>query len=780
MAAVELAPAVVVRVAGWPIAAIDALADARVAALAARVQPGGVEWSEYLAAYAEAIEAQRRRLWQRTVGDPRFVRALALASPAVAAGVIGRELPPRRNKAARHLETTLYRYLARAVSRTEPCGLWAGATLARWGARRRCRATERVEQRVAPDLAPFRSLCARLAAREPYAERGPYKLNPTLLREADGTYLFWSAPGRRPSTRRRMAGGARIDAVVAVLESRDAWARPDAVRAIVEQGSLPAAEAAAVIERLCEVGVLVGGLAFPRRFTDAWEALRMVEAWLEPEHARAWAEARARLRSLAESLAEVLAREGEASAILEALEAARAVVVTLASALGIDGVEAPRTALRCDTAAAWAVELGPDDADALRSAIACMARYEDAEGLHGPLVRAAVRRVLGASPDGALARVEPASAAAAREGSGAGDAWAALDDDGELVARRERMQRRLRATATDVHVPCTGRDVGPTLAALHVSLACGSVGGQPLVHGLGLDATAAYARLAGLLEGERGGVLGGWLRDRYREVAERTGVDFAALLHDHATPNVLAQPALVGAVLDPWGLAPGRLPDRGLRVHVDPERGWPVVAIPGRARPVVVIVPTAATPPADDACVHALLLTSLHLPPMLPPGARAARAGDGDAPRLGPRLRLDDGTVIRTRKTELVGEPLASLTTVSGAERFARWQRLAASHGWPRRLLVARDGGPPLLVDRDGPLAIEAAFEGSRGARRLHVEEFVRDAWIGDDDDERRYVADLVLPFVRDLDSAGAHPFHAGMDPARCGARAARGIVAAE
>lgn len=771
MAAVELAPAAVVRVAGWPLAAIDELADARVAALARSVTPGGADRSEYVAAYAEALEEQRRRLWQRTVGDPRFVRALALASPGLAAGVIGRELPARRNKAARHLETTLYRYLARAVSRTEPCGLWTGATLARWGARRSSRSTERIECRVAPDLAPFRSLCTKLAARRSYAGRGPYKLNPTLLREADGTYLFWSAPGRRPSTRRRMAGGTRIDAVVAVLESRGAWSRPAAVDAIVERGSLPASEAAAVIERLCEVGVLVGGLAFPRRFADAWEALRMVEAWLEPEHARAWSEACTRLRSLADALAGVIASEGEASALLEVLEAARAVVVGLARALGIDDVEPPRTALRCDVAAPWAVELGTEDAEALRGTIASMARYEEAEGLHAPLVRAAMRRMLGASPDGALARVEPAA-------SSTHDA--AAHGDGELVARRERMQARLRAATPEVHVPCTGRDVGPALAAVHVSLTAASLGGRPLVHGLGLDATAAYARLAGLLEGERGGPLGGWLRDRHRAVAERTGVDFAVLLYDHATPNVLAQPELVGEVLDPWGLAPGRLPDRGLRMLVDPERGWPVVSIPGRSRPVVVIVPTTATPPSDDPCVHALLLSSLHVPPMLPPGARAARAEDEDAPRLRPRLRLDDGSVIRPRSTEVVGETLASLTAVAGAARFARWQQLAASHGWPRRLLVSRDGGPALLVDRDGPLAIEAAFEGSAGARRLHVEEFVRDAWIGDDDDDRRYVADLVLPFVRDLDSVGAHPFDAGVDPAERGARAARRVVAAE
>ncbi|HEY2510398.1 MAG TPA: hypothetical protein VGI39_06070 [Polyangiaceae bacterium] len=103
MKAFELAPAAVARIAGWPVEALSRLASSRVAELAA-----GDDEAEYQAAYAEAIEEERQHLWRTTAADPRFVCAVAVVSPSLASR-LDRPLSLKRNKRARHLESSLYR-----------------------------------------------------------------------------------------------------------------------------------------------------------------------------------------------------------------------------------------------------------------------------------------------------------------------------------------------------------------------------------------------------------------------------------------------------------------------------------------------------------------------------------------------------------------------------------------------------------------------------------------------------------------------------------------------
>ncbi len=784
MPGVELAPAVVVRVAGWPIGAVKGLGDAALTEAAVRASEGDAGCSDLTPRYTEALERARLRLWQRTAGDPRFMRALALVNPTLAVSLANKSFPARRNKAARHLETTLYRYLSRAVSRTEPCGLWTGATVARWSTRRRTRATGRISSRVAPDLSPFRRICQRLATRQPYADLGPYKLNPTLARQTDGAFLMWSGPGRGSPVQRRLGGGAATDRILATLGQRSVWTRSEATGTLVEHAGLETDAARRVVERFVETGVLVGGFAFPRRFRDPWDALRRVEAGLEPEHARAWHRARTQLASIAAQLSRLL-DDGDIESIVDRSRAAGAVVEALARTLGIDDLVAPRTALRCDVAAPWEVQLGPQDARMLQQSIVEFSRYQDADGMHAPLLRASARRMLGAGPGLALAAVEPVAVPAADDGTVGWDAVLhGLGADQQLTARSDASRQRLALEQAEVSVTPRGRNTGPSLAALHVSVVDPSLGRGVLVHGLGLDATAAYARLADLLDEQDvdGDGLALWFRQQYRRVAEDTGADVAVLVYDHHVPNVMAQPDLGAEILDPWGVTPGQLPDRGLRLTLDPRQQPPLIEVDGRARPLVAFAPTAASTPHDDPCLQALLMSSSHVPPLVAPGARIVHDDERAAPRHCPRLRLEGGTVVRPRSTWLQGPHLEALTQVKGVARFVRWQQLATTHRWPALLLLERDGGPPLLVDRDSPLAIEAAFEGSRRARWLRVQEFVRDAWIGRDDDDadQRYVADLVLPFVRGLDAQRDGAVDDALDSAQCGPHTSAGLAAAQ
>ncbi|HEY6036738.1 MAG TPA: lantibiotic dehydratase, partial [Kofleriaceae bacterium] len=112
----RLAPVAIVRAAAWPLASLTSLVV-----------------DDAMVGYADRIELERQRLWALTAGSPTFMRALSLSNPTLAERVelVYADLAQRpRNKEVRHLETTLYRTLARAAGRPTPCDLWAGTTLA--------------------------------------------------------------------------------------------------------------------------------------------------------------------------------------------------------------------------------------------------------------------------------------------------------------------------------------------------------------------------------------------------------------------------------------------------------------------------------------------------------------------------------------------------------------------------------------------------------------------------------------------------------------------------
>ena len=759
--ALELAPAIVVRIAGWPLGAITCLGATGIAAAARAAGPHRAEQDAYAAAYARAVDDERARLWARTAADPRFMRALAIANPELARSLRGVSMPAARNKRARHLETTLYRYLARAVSRTQPGDMWTTVTLAGWGERRSTVRESGGRCLVTPDLAPFRGFVLALAGRAPYPERRPYKRNPTLARQADGAWLLWTAPGSKPARQRRLGASASVDAIVEVLGAAATWTRPAAATAVAQRLGVSEATARRTIDTLCEQGVLVGGLMFPRRFRDAWQALEAMERQLEPEHAEPWRHARLRLAALASSLREELRREdGGAEAVLSAMDAARVELATLAAALGVEGVELPRAPLRCDLEAPWRVTLGPEDAARLERSIASYLGYQADDGLYHPLVRAAIDRAMQGDRTRAIGEFQPAALAFPQGGVVTWDAvLGGHAPQSEAHRRCARLQQRLDQPGRESRVAPTGRAGGPLLAALHCSLAAPALGGQPIVHGLGLDATAAYCRFSPLLaEGDPTRPAGAsglepWIRRCNDHLRERTGAEPVALLYDHVTPNVMAQPELWTAVIDPWGITEGARPDRGLRLELDASGERLYVRTDADPRPAMVVAPTAANPRLDDPCLHALLLSSMHVPPLSASGLPIVHAAELEAPRHRPRLRLDDGTVVQPRRTVLPRAVLEPLLRVKGHARFAQWQRLAAEHDWPALLLLEHDGKAPLLVHRDSPLAIEAAFEGASGMKALLVEELVRDAWVTDgDDDEHAHLADLVLPFARDLE----------------------------
>jgi hypothetical protein len=394
MNAFDLAPAAVVRVAGWPLDALEQFAAPDLAAQAASVDAGdAVALAAYEDAYRQTLEGQRWHLWQVTAGDPRFRCAVALSSPSLASQLKDGTPPARRNKRTRHLEKSLYRYLARAAARIEPYGLWTGVTLAEFRPEETtCVSPCAPRTHFAPELGPFRALLRAMGQREPYRSRGPYRLNPTLQvvdeqrwcyarRKTDGRLCWRDLP---PSSAWKVLQGG--------LASLPPASLPEFRRRLAEL--LPAKVAGPLLDFALEAGLLVGGLQLPAQFESPWDALEQTEARLEGPEGRAWSDARGSIERTCEQLeryidallSEVDAPESKhraataAEPVFRANTAVREAIEALARALLLPCPAMPHSVLRCDLAAPFRIQLGQGDRQRLISLLEDWAHLEKQYG----------------------------------------------------------------------------------------------------------------------------------------------------------------------------------------------------------------------------------------------------------------------------------------------------------------------------------------------------------------------------------------------------------------
>ncbi|MFO0552967.1 MAG: lantibiotic dehydratase [Polyangiaceae bacterium] len=746
---VELAPLLVARVAGFSIDSIAALASPD-AATSGR-------------AYEAAVERERQLLWTQTIGDRRFMSALALVNPAFAESVLDRPAPTgARNKRGRHLDTTLYRYLARAAARTEPCGAWCGVALAAFGDAPESSNTARPARFVVtPDLAPLRALVRALAARDVYRARGLYKLNPTLTKRAAlAAYVYRTEPSAG-SIERVLRATPATEAILEALRSRARWQLATATEAAANAARVSRITAARAIEGLRAGGVLVGGLAFPTTFESAWEAMDQLAGELVEEHRAAWSTARAELGAAAVRAEDALG-SNDPRALLAAMADAHAAIGALYERCGVEARELPRACLRCDALAPWEIRLGAHDQARVRDALGEFVVEQARHGLGPTLGRAAERWWLRGLEDVALSEVIAPSLDLSEEGPCV--TWQALaralDAGPELDARIAGAQASLMGSSTSEgpvsseictrQTPELTSDRAP-LEALRFSF--DALGALSIV-GLGVDATGAFSRVADALRADGAASLERWFSGAHRAIERDTGVELVELAHDHDTPNVLARPALFSGVVDVWGtrsFATGRgreIAAEGIKLAVESrESGRSLLARDASGRAMSVLAPTAAVVDPRDEASHALLATSGRLPAALAYSTPPVFECELEAPTFTNRATLRGGATTRARRTLLHGGALAQLLEVTGAQRFARWQALAESLGWPELLVAQRDDGPPLLVARDSTLAVEALFEGAASTRVLRVEEPQIGAWLKGERCER-YACELVLPLL--------------------------------
>lgn len=716
MTAFSPAPAAVARIAAWPVQALRRLEDPELTALAASLDPGTpAALADYDRTYHETVDRLRQDLWALTMGDPVFRCAIAIANPSLVRQLTGRESTPLapRNKAARHIETTLYRYLARATGRTSPYGLWTEVGIATFGRARDtvfhpCPANVRVD----PDLRVFREVFTALGRTKEYRSSGTFRVSPALHHNPDRGWVV-GVKQHGGDVRWVELPPSPVWAAVATLPGRGTGTTLAEIelQLAAAVGGKPVANA--VVELLLAQSVLVGGVEFPTRYGSPSEALATAERRLHAHDREAWLACRRVVRAECLSLGTALARmldgagaEVMVEDILAANDAVRDAAGTLCKAVGIDDVELPVNMLRCNQLARSSIEIGTDDARELNRILEDWAETERQQSTSDRYRRAAARIT------GAAGLVPLASPDTNEEGE--------LKGQGIVPSR------------------------GPTDAAKAPPLGAlvfrpGPRGfGDAWIRGLSDSPTATHARHADQLAA-LGDPLVPWVRSTLAELEAQTGIISLELTSDRlADPNVIARPDYLDDWIDPWG-ADGLALNAEAVIRLGPSTSAPVLELEGRWYAAHRL--TAAVPCPGDPVVSRLLATSF--------GRLDSDtdSGDSSAPAATKRRCTNAGRPVVPAQTRLTAAEVGELASGRGSQRFLRWTKLAARHGWPKRVRVTRDGKPGVVVCGDSPIAVESVLEGIGGARSVVVEEDLQAAWV--ESPRGRHVVELVLPVRR-------------------------------
>jgi hypothetical protein len=721
----EFAPAAVIRAAGWAFESLDSFGDYQLAELAlCAATKGHFGNKNYVERYQEVLERERNELWRMTAGDGLFMKAILLSNPRVARRA-RRSAPKRgrRTKSIRHLETTLFRYLARACGRTVPNGLWG-----RVGLIQLSETAPDVPSRgpycFTPDLRPFQEILKSLGLRSHYRCAALWRANPTLRRETNGDWRYWARTKNGELDRREVENHGEVDRILKTIEKLGAGTFSEIVKAAGADESL-----VSTLVLLADAGAIVGGLTLPNRFASVWEALSIAGARLTAQDRATWDACVRELESTCSELSRL--NEMGIEELEERLQRASEAVEELARTLGMPRPDLPDPLLRCDSALTFDLTL---TADHQRVLIQALQEYQDIW----------INRVSPAT----LRRSELRSLFAKYLEDGVllqdldwhwNDGESHYEADWELV---EGSKERSEVVLSYDSSPRNGLIEAP-VACFYAGL---FEGFRLAVHGLSEDPARAFARHAVLLGPNP---LEEWLTTHLHALAQRHSLRIAQLcVPFERNPNVLASPGFGALPIELWDSSDGALTLNGARLFVDPASRMPFLALPGIDEPFAVFCFASADIGARDRVARQLLWTAFQDAPE--PNCRlTVLPCEKDEPRFTPRICLPGGAVLRPRRTVLSGGRLNALARLNGLERYATWQQLAASYRWPGLLLIQRDDEPPMLVKSNSPLALESLFKGvGDHITSLIVGEVPGRPWLTDAHG-RHYMAEIALPFAR-------------------------------
>jgi hypothetical protein len=619
-----------------------------------------------------------------------------------------------------------------------------------------------------PDLRPFQQLLRDLRGSSKYAKAGLWKLTPTLMRTHD-TFIFWKRTANARVDKVSLPRRPSLDVVLDVLSQAGVSTFHCLTERLAAEVEVTPAQAEGVLLLLVDHGLLVGGLDLAVRFESPWQALSDAARWLLPPERAAWLSAYRQLRRICRACSS--ATEVDGDPLGESLAQAAAIVEALAKSLGLVCPDLPRTLLRCDSSLSASFTLDREFRSKMAAALEEYLEFQARAGLGY-----ALRSDLNAIQMGAIA----GSARLAELPQGAFDSHREVPSTWEDYAEGAG-----RATKERVDLWATLIDGAPTARASASWSAGGPFGcflfgitpdGRVIVHGVVDELATVYARYAQLFKTHAASMqshtLCAWYRAQVTAVELRTGIRIAELLTPcEINPNALARPTLAPRAVGLWCCTSDEEALTDVRVASDPVTQTPLLfssTLVAR-EPLATFSFSSANVGWGDPVSLYILSTSFravqlaHLRSDTLPFRRELTRESASA-----EVRLEKGTVLRSRRLVLAGRALNDWLALSGPARYCHFIGLATDEGLGPWVVLRRDQGAGLLLPMSSPLAVEAALEGARGCSTLTIENFSDEAWLRDEQGQR-HVVEFAVPFVRRRHAWSARAAHcAGVDAGEC------------
>jgi hypothetical protein len=740
----ELADLGVVRGAAWPIECLDRFGSQELVELA--LSSDDRDCQIYLAKYAEIFDREREILWEITAADDRFLKALMLSNRLVSDQV--RAYLPRwqhqpRNKRIRRLEHTLYRYLARAVGRTTPNGLWAGVCLFTSDDRSEC-VTTVAEYAFAPDLRPFQSILRWLGNRSIYRESSYWQVNPTLKR-LDDNWQFWARSSTEEAGWCQIAGNESIDQCLQTIIDLPPLLWSELVTKIdlftpIETGEW--------LDQLIDIGAIVGGLDLPVRFDTVWDGLVESAEQLIGTDRDLWDQALDYLTFLCFDLS-VNWDEIDSPRLSVYLDQARQTIRHLAIelAIPIDQIELPDLILHCDLLLPWQISIDRNRIDRLATTISIYHRDWLDQISPSMQFRQQQRAYLQAqlTKGVELNSIEFTNLLPTDDEQ----IESMIMNDPEMLDCLQKWVELLNQSTESVYLKPQQESSGNTIAI--APLGCFYFtpvsNWQLIISGIDDDPARAFTRFGKFLDTKER--LHDWLRQKLVEISVKNQIDIVEIqTHFEGNPNPLARSQIVAETIDLWGADPNSLSLASAQIIFDQTTKTPLLSMPSRSRPIAIFFFCAANIGAIDPFVSLLLYTGFQERSSYFKSIEMLTNAD-----LGtictPQIILENNEIIRPKQTILNQELLQQMISLLPQDRYLRWQKMARDFGWSNLLNIRVDREPSLLIKSDSPLALEAIFKSIKPNTNFAiVEEIIDLPWLVDRAGQH-YFAEFALPFQR-------------------------------
>jgi hypothetical protein len=739
-----------------------AIGPAIVAALGQR-DKHAAERADIELAYAVELERASAAL-DGLVSEDRFQRALSLASPSL----FGQWQNSREGSTSRRgrlrLQSTVHRYLMRAIGRATPNGLWAGVALedmteAALVPLQLADAPSVV--RVSPALSVFARGQEYLSHRRPWIEKLTWRRNPTLKRINEEAWELGTFAGSSWSVR-RIAHHVQLEFLVGWLSLADRSSLREIEAALCDRVPGMTSHLAC---RLCEIwidaGILWSAACLPAFFADAWQALEAMIETLPPSEQPLWRACRTRLRQIAEKIEPAIdAIEPRALRDLfdEAHQCVDAVLCRYEAA-------PPRgeDVLVIDRTAPFRFSVSRDLVNSIEQKLRSYWTF-DRYGLGEIETRITIDHFFGGIPHEACISLDELLSRGA-ETDPAQRAWSweerVLSKASPVSAKlaREafaRWEQELEDAVED-HIHCLATDrtseVASVLPPGSALLLLGQSDGRPLLRigGLTPEPSFFYSRFSGLFD--KGDAFRTWQRATIAEMTARwPGLRFLDLaIRNHLNPNVTARPPVAAAIIDPLDTESRLLREGRITSN---RNGRPLLfASAGSTELLIPSARSAAYLGGLDRIASVLASVSFFLgrPPLLAPLPRLTR--EIECWHHLPRLMLDDAIVSPERWTP--GTSLGTtLANARGAERLIQWRRFVLRVGLPDLVYTfqGRHQTESLLAT-DSAIAVELLCQELQAhgpAIRMQEVFPTPESFVVRDREGRRYVAELAVPWSAD------------------------------